>query len=1014
MSNSSRSEARRRLMDLSAILVAFATLSALSACGGDPEGTQTGTTHDYGLPNDQLITLQAVDTSLSADKTVAGVLVKVACVGTPGDVVIPNPTFEVAPAEATSIEGDSLVIDKAGAYTVACTIGLSSVRDESPANLLVVPAAAMKITAAVAPAKVAGGEKATITCTGEDAFGNDVAKGDGEWDAAVDPSDLGDIDALGITGKKAGKGTVNCEFSHTAEGATHTAADFEVVAGKPHRTIATVEPAKFTAGGGAKVTCTVEDVAGNKIGATDLDFTVTADADLTVDGKNVTTTKSGKYEVRCQHKEATAEQTAAVVTVDPEVPVSWVLVPKPAKEPKPGKFVYKSGETIKLYGLGKDKYDNDVKNISINPPAAWTPTDGITPNGDPEVKSYTLDTDGLFTFTASLLDFPALGSKSVDILVDSTGPLVLISEPERASTRDGVAKFTVKGTVIDELSGVKSFTLNEQVLTVAGDGSFEMETEAAHAMNALIWKAEDEWENKSNGVQTYYYSTKWYDMDFAKPEKAFVNDGIAFWMSQAMIDNPPHDHKNPHDLATVIEIFLGSMDLSALIGQGIPIDQAGFKGQATFDNLKMGDKTFNNGYPEVSITVIDGGMHMIAKIHNFSMDVGIEGKLGIAPIPKQTATIAAKSIEISFDMMLSINEATGEVTSTAKDVDVNFVGMSIQLKGVLGFLSNWLLTAIQPVLTPLFEAIIKDQIGKVLSTQLGAAFSALALNQEMEIPPLIGEGDPVKVKLKSRIGQMTFFPTKVQNGGIIFGMDASMTAENKVPYKPLGSLARAGCLVPGKTEVFNPGQKFPLEIGLADDFVNELLWAIWNGGLLKLAIGAEQLGSVDLSQFGVSDLSVETDFMLPPVFTSCLGDGTVKLQMGDLKLHAVLSLSGKPVDVWMFVTMQATVEIKGVENPKTGATEIGFSMKEIDFVELEVDKINDEAKNLEGLFVSLIKDVMMPKLLDGLGSSLGSFPLPAIDLSSISPDIPKGTKLELEIKNVANEDGYAYLRGNLK
>ena len=1014
MSDCLHREFRCRLMNLGAVMVIVAVSSALAACGSDPEGTQTGTVHDYGLPNEQLIALQAVNTSLSADKTVAGIQVQVACVGTPGDVVIPNPTFEVVPAKATSMEGGNLVIDKAGAYTVACTISLSNVRDESPANLLVVPAAAMKITAAVAPAKISGGVSAAVTCTGEDAFGNDVAQGDGEWSATVDPSDLGEVDGLNVKGKKAGKGTVNCEFSDTAEGATHSGADLEVIPGKPHKTTATVDPAKFTAGGSAKVTCTVEDVAGNKLSATDLDFTATADADMKVDGMTITTTKSGKYEVRCQHKQATEEQVAAKVTVDPEVPVSWVLVPKPAKEPKPGKFVYKSGETIKLYGLGKDKYDNDVINIPINPPAAWTPTDGITPNGDPEVKSYTLDTDGLFTFTASLLDHPTLGSKSVDILVDSTGPLVLISEPERASTRDGVAKFTIKGTVIDELSGVKSFTLNEQVLTVAGDGSFETETEAAHAMNALIWQAEDEWENKSNGVQTYYYSTKWYDMDFEKPEKAFVNDGIAFWMSQAMIDNPPHDHKNPHDLATVIEIFLGSMDLSALIGQGIPIDQGGFKGQATFDNLKMGDKGFNNGYPEVTITVIDGGLHMIAKIHNFSMDVGIEGKLGLLPVPKQTATIAAKSIEISFDMMLTVDEATGTVKSTAKDVDVNFIGMSIQLKGVLGFLSNWLLTAIQPVLTPLFEAIIKDQIGAVLSDQLGAAFSALALNQEMEIPPLIGEGDPVKVKLKSRVGQMTFFPTKVQNGGIIFGMDASMTSQNKVPYKTLGSLARAGCLVPGKTEVFNPGQKFPLEIGLADDFVNELLWAIWNGGLLKLNIGAEQLGTVDLSQFGVSDLSVQTDFMLPPVFTSCVGDGTVKLQMGDLKLHAVLSLSGKPVDVWLFVTMQATVEIKGVENPKTGATEIGFSMKEIDFVELEVDKINDEAKNLEGLFIALIKDVMMPKLLDGLGSSLGSYPLPAIDLSSISPDIPKDTKLELEIKNVANENGYAYLRGNLK
>ncbi len=999
-------------------LILLGTLLALG-CGNSPAGTNTGNTHDYGLPSSNLIALQSVETALSAEKTPAGVAVQVSCVGTPGDVVIPNPTFEVKPEQLATLEGGSMTIEKTGAYTVACTIKTNNVIDDTPAHLLVVPAEAVAITTTVEPAKIGAGDKATITCGGTDAFGNDVSAGEGDWSAEVEPSELGTIDALEITGAKAGKGKVTCNFSNADPEATREGADLEVIPGKPHKTVATVDPAEFVAGGSAKVTCTVEDVAGNVLSATDLDFTLATDSELEAQAMTVTTTKAGTWEIRCKHKSGDTEQTETEVKVLPAAPVSWALVPKPKKEPKPGKFVYKAGDTVKLYGLGKDKYDNEVKNIPINPPATWTPKEGVTPNGDPVVKSYTMDVDGVYTFTASLADWPDMGSKSVELLVDSTGPLVLITDPKRASTRDGVAKVTVKGSVVDELSGVKSFVINKQAVTIGGDGSFAFEMEAKHAMNPLIWKAADEWDNERAGVQTYYYSTKWYDMDYAAPEKAFVNDGIGFWMSQAMIDNPPHDHKAPHDLATVIEIFIGTMDLSALIGQGMPINQGGFEGKATFENLKMGDKNFNNGYPEVSITVIEGGMHMVAKIHNFSMDVGIEGKLGIgalpkAPIPKQTATVSAKSIEISFDMMLTIDEKTGTVKAEAKDVDVNFVKMEIKLKGVLGFLSNWLLKAIQPILTPLFETVLKDQLKKVLSEQLGAALSALALNQEMEIPPLIGEGEPVKVKIKSKVGQLKFFPTKVQNGGILFGMDASVTSETKVDFKTLGTLARAGCLEPGKVEVFNPGQKFPLEIGLADDFVNELLFSIWNGGLLKLAIGEEQLGSVDLSQFGVKDLTVETDFMLPPVFTSCVAGDTVKLQVGDLHLHAKLSLSGKPVDVWLFVTMQATVEINAVKNPKTGETEIGFALKEIDFVELEIDKINDEAKNLQGLFVQLIKDVMMPKLMDGLGSSLGSFPLPAIDLSSISPSIPKDTKLELAIKDVANEEGYAYLRGNLK
>ena len=112
--------------------------------------------------------------------------------------------------------------------------------------------------------------------------------------------------------------------------------------------------------------------------------------------------------------------------------------------------------------------------------------------------------------------------------------------------------------------------------------------------------------------------------------------------------------------------------------------------------------------------------------------------------------------------------------------------------------------------------------------------------------------------------------------------------------------------------------------------------------------------------------------------------------------------------------MQASVKLTAVADPKTGETQIGISLQSIDFLEMEVEKINEEAKSLEGLFVKLIKQLIMPQLVQGLGSSLGGFPLPAIDLSMLSPKIPAGTKLELDLKKVSFEKGYAYLRGQLK
>ncbi|MEY3013700.1 MAG: hypothetical protein RIT45_2435, partial [Pseudomonadota bacterium] len=47
-------------------------------------------------------------------------------------------------------------------------------------------------------------------------------------------------------------------------------------------------------------------------------------------------------------------------------------------------------------------------------------------------------------------------------------------------------------------------------------------------------------------------------------------------------------------------------------------------------------------------------------------------------------------------------------------------------------------------------------------------------------------------------------------------------------------------------------------------------------------------------------------------------------------------------------------------------------------------------------------------------SGLGSFPLPEIDLSSLSKDIPAGTVLKLAIQQIENAAGFTYIRGNLQ
>ncbi|MFZ4578206.1 MAG: hypothetical protein ACOYOB_07375 [Myxococcota bacterium] len=978
----------------------------LAACSGSNEGSEpVDAGLAIGLKPGQLSQLKSVETTLSSLKVGAGTDVTVTCIGQPGDIAIPMPAFQITPKEGAPFAGAVITPTTVGAYAVACKAGTAV--DATPELLTVTPGPAATIETAVAPTQIAAGEKAVTTCTGKDKYGNAIASSDADWKVTIAPETSGKVEGMSVEGQKAGTVSVSCARADAAKAAV-TAASLQIVAGPAFQTVATVTPPSFVVGAGSSdVSCATEDAFGNAVQADAASYTIDAPADLTLTGKKLESTKSGKYDVTCKAV-GVGKQKAAVLEVKPGAPLSMTLYAKP-DQPN-----YKMEDTIKLYGMGKDSFGNPIPDMAIEQPAAVTPTDGVQVNGGG--KSYTFKEDGVYLFSGKSKDFPTL-SAELELKCDSKGPLVMFTEPKRGATLNGDQVVVVKGMVVDELSAFKSFSINDQTIPVGEDGSFSMTLTAKQGMNPIIWKAKDEWSNESNGVQTFYYSKTWYPADNTQPATSHVKNGIGFWMAQEIIDSGKHDHKNPKDLATVMEIVLGTMDFGSLLGGGaMPVDQGlAFKGTIQIQNVKLGDPAFNDGYPGAVLTVIDGGLHMVLEIHKFEAEVVIQGTTaGFIPV-NQVGKITADKVIIEADLLITLDPATGKVTSEAKNTKVKMDNFGIELSGITGTLLNWLINYLEGTLETLIEQVMQQQLGTMIGDTLGQAFEMLALDQDLPLSPFIGTGKPVNLKIHSALGLLWFKKPSSGAPGIVVGLDASVTAPKNVEHDVLGSIGRAGCLQAGQTENFVPGLDFPLVVGLNDDFINQLLHSVWNGGLLKLKIGSDALGSVDLSTYGIKDLAVDTDFWLPPILNTCIDkDGKLKLQIGDMGLHATLKMGDTPVDLNMFATMQATATLKAVDNKVTGAKELGFALESIDYVELEVVSINKEAANLKDVFVSMIKTMLLPKLVESLGSGLGSFPLPAIDLSSFSPSIPAGTQLALDITEIVNDLGYTYLRGKVK
>ncbi|MBM4388278.1 MAG: hypothetical protein FJ088_11100, partial [Deltaproteobacteria bacterium] len=163
-------------------------------------------------------------------------------------------------------------------------------------------------------------------------------------------------------------------------------------------------------------------------------------------------------------------------------------------------------------------------------------------------------------------------------------------------------------------------------------------------------------------------------------------------------------------------------------------------------------------------------------------------------------------------------------------------------------------------------------------------------------------------------------------------------------------------------------------------------------------------------QYGITDLTVTTFFLLPPIMTSCNEKGQLVAQIGDLFVDATMNLFEMPTQFSLYTSVEAELSIsvnQGEQGP-----EIAFKLGDISTFEMQFVKVSENFVGQEASLESLIKDLLITQLLQNIGD-LPGFPIPAIDLSALSPDIPPGTTITLEPEELTRIMGYTVIVGKL-
>ena len=565
---------------------------------------------------------------------------------------------------------------------------------------------------------------------------------------------------------------------------------------------------------------------------------------------------------------------------------------------------------------------------------------------------------------------------------------IVITSPKRAQTFTGGTTVTVKGKVTSPAAPVETATLNGKKLTLKADGSFTKTITVVHGMNVLHGQVTDQLGGKDKAVRAFYYSKKYQPLDPNKPKASSVDKALYLFLGPEAIDDGNHTLP-ANDLATIFEIIIGSFDIGALLPNPL-VNTSDYK-------VTLSGVGFDPAL--VQLLPINGGLGIYASITNLKANISAQGKCTFCP--SASGSISVSEIIIISDVELKT--VNGAVDAKLKNTDVILINPDVNINGILGSILDFIVDFIVDQLAPTIENAFQNELGNVLPATIESALNSLAFDLSFEVPPFFQGAKAITISLKTGL-EATFFD---EDGGTL-RMWGAATAPKFTTKSNLGVLRRHGCMS-GFSESLNLTKEDPLQLALSDDLLNQIFYSMWHADGLKFPIPSALLADQDLTAFGVEDIKMDLDMLLPPIVTSCNIYNDLLLQIGDIQINIDAKLFGQPVTMELYASIEAFIELSA------DAEGLGLAILDLKTVLTEVEVQTAGLASAEPLVDGLIADQVAPLLLDQLGGgSLAGFPLPAIDLGGLADGVPEGTEIAIEPKKVLRIKGWSVVSGDIK
>ena len=709
-----------------------------------------------------------------------------------------------------------------------------------------------------------------------------------------------------------------------------------------------LELSTFSAQAGELISYTVSavDRFGNIVSTTEADVDVDSFyAELTP--TDVTSTVPNLYTISASMTSIDEDENA-VENIDVEV---FQILPGPADAID--LIVIQNGDVEKNDTLHSEIIITDFYgNLTDDPWRLWVEGDGNTVVSH---QNITFPEEGYYTIYAEVVDNTALMDLHGPFLIDSTGPYIDYWTPERG-TWSTAETGTVSGNIQDEWSAVTSATLNGSSLSIDGDGNFMETMNYDFGLNILETEITDADGNTSNDIRSVLQG------DFL-PKGLGVANGLTVYIGEG------------ENGLGVIEVFgeemIGDIDIAGLLPSNPVLSE---ESESCWDpcfwgsceicitwysiDLNIGNVLINPATLDIDPRA-DGTLSVLFSVSGVSIDwwgsgvvaeVGFSGSGDITADAVDVEAVLVPSVSNNI-LYIDIQEVNTDLVNLNFDMD-GWVYDVISFFGLDGVIEN----EIENALVGAVQGAVEDEIPPLLEDLL----QSLEVNQELD--------------LMGSIYSFTGRPSSVtvDEYGLELGLEAKIETSNWIhPDEGLGSLYSAA---PTPSWSSNTG----MGIGLSLDFLNQMLYQVWGGGLLDLELGGEELGlsgdELDLIFPGATDLRITVDPLLPPVAVSDINNN-IELQLGDLYLALHNGpLEDEDVRLELYLSLLAPLELSATAE----AIAINLGEPIVYF-----DVVFPEANSQAAVSAEALMEALIPYLLPMLTDALTEIEIPSISGFSI-------------------------------